>query len=64
MKEARIEDKKMSWLVSFFSNQGYILNNRYHDEKSANINISAANLIQSIWLMNDEEFDAMYKEGL
>lgn len=64
MKEARIEDKKMAWLVQFFNNQANTLSTKYHDEKSANMTLMASNLIQAIWLMDNEQFETMYKEGL
>ena len=64
MQKPTIEDKKISYLVRFFNNQSYILSERYHDEKSSNIANMTANIIQSIWIMDNEQFERMYNEGL
>ena len=64
MQKPTIEDRKIAYLIKFFNNQSYILNEKYHDEKSSNIANMTANIIQSIWLMSDRQFEEMYNEGL
>ena len=64
MQKPTIEDKKVAYLIRFFNNQSYILSERYHDEKSSNIANMTANIIQSIWTMDNEQFEKMYNEGL